>query len=482
MLFEEFKEITRYSFHDYINFVGMNKSSRSEKKAALLAATFAAFLTPFLGAALNVALPSIAKEFNADAILLNLTATVYLLSTAMFLLPFGRLGDIVGRKKVFSLGLVVFTVSVGLGAVAPSMILLIVFRVFQGIGSAMIFGTGIAILTSIFPPGERGRALGINVAAVYIGLSLGPVVGGLLTQYLGWRSIFWILVPIGIFAFILLRVKIRSEWAEAKGEGFDWKGSLFYMFTLLFLMIGFSILPDWYGYIFILVGGISLYLFIRFESRMKNPLLEVSLFRLNRVFAFSNLAALINYSATFGVGFLLSLYLQYIKGLEPRDAGMILVVQPLIMAIFSPLTGRLSDRIQAQIIASVGMIFTTIGLVLLIFLGMDAEISHILFILSLLGIGFALFSSPNTNAIMSSVERKHMGVASGAVGTMRMIGQMLSMSIVLILFSVLIGKAELSPDVHEEFLRSMQIAFLIFAILCFGGIFASVARGKVMKV
>ncbi len=168
-------------------------------------------ITSISGSALNIALPSIAEEFNADAILLNLSATVYLLSTAMFLLPFGRLGDIVGRKKVFTYGLVVFILSVIMGAMAPSMTLLIVFRAFQGIGSAMIFGTGVAIISSIFPPGERGKALGINVAAVYIGLSAGPVLGGILTQYLGWRSIFWVLVPIGIIAFILLKVKIKGE-------------------------------------------------------------------------------------------------------------------------------------------------------------------------------------------------------------------------------------------------------------------------------
>jgi len=457
----------------------MIESTRPEKRAALMAATFAAFLTPFLGAALNVALPSIGKEFNANAILLNLTATVYLLSTAMFLLPFGRLGDIVGRKRIFTYGLIVFIVSSALGAVSPSMIFLIIFRVFQGIGSAMIFGTGVAILTSIFPPGERGRALGINVAAVYIGLSAGPFVGGLLTQYLGWRVIFWILVPVGIFALILLRIKIKGEWADSLGEKFDWKGSLLYMLSLLLMMVGFSILPQFYGFAFLGIGFIILLFFLYFENKVSNPLLEIKLFRYNRVFAFSNLAALINYSATFGVGFLMSLYLQYIKGLDPGEAGLILVVQPLIMALFSPITGKLSDKIQAQVIASIGMVFTTVGLVLLIFVGGDTQIAFILFILSLLGIGFALFSSPNTNAIMSSVERKHLGVASGAVGTMRMIGQMLSMSIVLILFSVLIGKIEISPAVYPAFLKSMRIAFTLFAILCFGGIFASVARGKV---
>ena len=174
----------------------------------------------------------------------------------------------------------------------------------------------------------------------------------------------------------------------------------------------------------------------------------------------------------------MSLYLQYIKGMDPREAGIILVVQPIIMAVFSPLTGRLSDKIQPQVIASSGMVFTTVGLVLLVFLRIDTQIPYILFILSLLGIGFALFSSPNTNAIMSSVERKYLGVASGAVGTMRMIGQMLSMSIVLILFTVLIGKIKISPEVHGAFLHSMHLAFGIFAVLCFGGIFASIARGK----
>ncbi len=453
--------------------------TKGEKKAVLLTATFAAFLTPFLGAALNVALPSIGEEFNADAILLNLTATIYLLSTAMFLLPAGRLGDIIGRKRVFIYGLSTFMISTILGAMSQSMLSLIIFRALQGIGSALIFGTGVAILTSVFPPGERGRALGINVAAVYIGLSAGPFLGGILTQYLGWRSIFWILVPLGLVAFILLLTKIKGEWADSRGEAFDWKGAIFYMFALLFLMLGFSMLPAFIGYIFIVLGALFLWFFIRFEAGITNPLLEIKLFRVNRVFAFSNLAALINYSATFGVGFLMSLYLQYIKGMEPRDAGLILVVQPLIMAVFSPVTGRLSDKVQPQLIASAGMVFTTIGLVLLVFLRGDSQVSYILFILSLLGIGFALFSSPNTNAIMSSVERKHLGVASGAVGTMRMIGQMLSMSVVLILFSVLIGKIEISPAVHGAFLRAMHLAFGIFAVLCFGGIFASIARGKI---
>jgi len=458
------------------------ESTAAEKKTALAVATFASFLTPFMGAALNVALPTIGKEFNADAILLNLTATIYLLSTAVFLLPFGKLGDIVGRKKIFSTGIIIFTLSTILAALSVSINWLIIVRVFQGLGSAMIFGTGVAILTSVFPAKERGKALGINVAAVYIGLASGPFAGGLLTRYFGWRSIFWVLVPLGILVYTLIRVRLKGEWAESKGEKFDWKGGVIYTLALLFIMYGFSKVPALNGFIFMGLGLLFLYLFVRFELGQRFPLFEMRLFKDNRVFVFSNLAALINYSATFAVGFLLSLYLQYIKGYDPQEAGVIMVVQPLIMAIFSPITGRLSDRLQPQLLATIGMALSTAGLFMLTFLNYNSPLSIIIADLSLLGAGFALFSSPNTNAIMGAVERKFYGVASGAVGTMRMVGQMLSMGAVLLLFTLIIGKAKISAETADQFLHSMHVAFILFTGLCFLGIFASLARGKVKQL
>jgi len=455
------------------------ESPASEKNTALLVATFASFLTPFMGAALNVALPSIGKEFGADAILLNLTATIYLLATAIFLLPFGRLGDIIGRKKIFSAGIILFTLATIAAALSVSINWLIIMRVFQGLGSAMIFGTGVAILTSVFPANERGKALGINVAAVYVGLASGPFAGGLLTQYFGWRSIFWVLVPLGILVFIMIRVKLKGEWAESAGEKFDWIGGLIYSIALSFLMFGFSKVPQVSGYIFMGLGLAALLLFVRFELGSGSPLFEMRLFRSNRVFVFSNLAALINYSATFAVGFLLSLYLQYIKGFSPRETGLIMAVQPVIMALFSPVTGRLSDRMQPQFLATTGMALSTIGLSLLIFLSSSASTWFIIVILAFLGAGFALFSSPNTNAIMGAVERRYYGVASGAVGTMRMIGQMLSMGVVLLLFNLFIGKVKITPESAEQFLQAMHFAFILFTGLCFLGIFASLARGRI---
>jgi MFS family permease len=205
----------------------------------------------------------------------------------------------------------------------------------------------------------------------------------------------------------------------------------------------------------------------------------MNLFRSNTVFVFSNLAALINYSATFAVSFLLSLYLQYIKGLSPQNAGLILVSQPIMQALFSPSAGRLSDRIESRIVASAGMALTVIGLLLLTLLNEETALVFIIVSLMLLGFGFALFSSPNTNAIMSSVEKRFYGVASATLGTMRLIGQTLSMGIAMLIFAIHIGKVQITPEYYAPFLTSTQTAFVVFAVLCFGGIFASLARGNV---
>src|SRR5512133_3413077 len=218
------------------------------KKSVLIVTTFAAFLAPFLGSAVNLALPSIGKELHANAIGLGWVISSYILSTAIFLMPFGRLGDIIGRKKVFTLGILLFSISTFLIIFTKSIVSLIILRVIEGLSSAMIFGTSLAIISSVFQPGERGKAMGINITAVYLGLSTGPVIGGLLTQYLGWRSIFAFLVPFGIISLILIRKKIDTEWAEASEERFDWKGSVIYGLALFSFMYGFSKLPSLFGW------------------------------------------------------------------------------------------------------------------------------------------------------------------------------------------------------------------------------------------
>jgi len=451
----------------------------AEKNSALLVATLASFLTPFMTSAVNIALPSIGKEFSLNAILLSWVPTAYILAAATFLVPFGRLADIYGRKRIFAYGIFIFTVSSFLCALSNSATTLIASRILQGFGSAMIFSTAVAIVTSAFPVGERGRVLGINVAAVYLGLSVGPFLGGVLTQHLGWRSIFLVNVPLGLIIIVLLYWKLKGEWCEAKGERFDFSGSLLYGLTVISIMYGFSLLPSIGGAGLLLLGGIGIFLFVRWEIRQRHPVLDLNLIRNNPVFAFSNLAALINYSATSAVAFLLSLYLQYIRKLSPQDAGLILLFQPMVMTVFSPLAGRISDRVEPRIVASAGMAFTTASLSLLFFLSANTSTVFIITNLALLGFGFALFSSPNTNAIMSSVEKKFYGIASGTLATMRLTGQMLSLGIAMLIFAIYIGRVQITPEYYPLFLKSAKAAFAVFAALCFGGIFASLVRGKV---
>lgn len=448
------------------------------KRIVLLIAVLAGFITPFDGSAVNIALPAMGAEFHMDAISLSWIATAYLLAAAVFLVPFGKVADIYGRKRIFLYGIAIFTMASFIMTMVPTTNLLIAVRILQGFGGALIFGTAIAILTSVFPPGERGKALGIYITAVYFGLTVGPFLGGLMTQYLGWRSIFFVNVPIGIITCILILWKLEGEWAECEGERFDLTGSVIYASALVSVMYGFSIVPDARGIFLIAAGCIIGIIFALYEMRIPMPVLDMRLLTKNRVFAFSNLAALINYSATYAVTFLLSLDLQYTKGLSPENAGLILIIQPAVMTVVSPIAGRLSDRIDPQIVASAGMAFTTLGLFLLTFLAESTPLEYMLACLAVLGVGLGLFSSPNTNAIMSAVEKRNYGVASGMNGTVRLIGQMLSMGVAMMLFSIIIGRVEITPEYYPEFILSLQYAFGLFTILCLLGIAASLMRGK----
>jgi len=457
----------------------MTATRWNSRTAALVAATLASLLTAFTGSSINIALPRVGQDFSMDAIMLSWVPTSYLLAAAMFLVPVGRLADIHGRKKVFTFGTAVFTLASLLAGLAPSAAVLVAARALQGIGSAMISGTGIAILTSVFPANERGRVLGINVAAVYLALSLGPPLGGILTQQVGWRAIFFVTIPLGLVIIGFVLWLLDGEWAEARGESFDLAGSSIYALALVALMYGFSQLPDLLGAGLLAAGMAGFAGFAAWELRTNSPVLNLSLFVGNKAFTFSNLAALIHYSAVYAVSFLLSLYLQYIKALTPQQAGLVLIFQPVVQFIFSPAAGRLSDRVEPRILASIGMVLTSTGLTLLIFIGHGTPLWAIIGVLILLGFGYAIFSSPNMNAIMGAVDRRFYGVASGMLATMRLIGQMLSMGIATLLFALFLGRAEITPELYPQFLTSTKAAFAVFTVLCVLGVFASLARGDI---
>jgi EmrB/QacA subfamily drug resistance transporter len=451
---------------------------KTEKRIILLIAVLAGFITPFDGSAVNIALPTLGAEFHMDAIALSWVATAYLLSSAVFLVPFGKIADIYGRKKVFLYGITIFSFASLLMTMISSTEMLIGIRIIQGLGSAMIFGTGVAIVTSVFPPRERGTALGIYITAVYVGLSMGPFLGGILTQHFGWRSIFFVNVPIGITAIVLILWKLKGEWAECRGDKFDLAGSVIYGLAVVAIMYGFSLLPDLKGASLIVTGIIGAIIFAWYEMQIPSPILDISLLTKNRIFALSNLSALINYSATYGVTFLLSLDLQYTKGFTPEHAGIILIAQPVVQTIISPLAGRLSDRVESRIIASAGMGLTAVGLFFLIFITETTPLWYMIAALMVLGVGFGLFSSPNTNVIMSSVDKRYYGVASGMNGTMRLLGQMFSMGIAMMIFAIVTGPVEITPEYFPQFILSLHYAFILFTLFCIVGIFTSFVRGK----
>lgn len=451
---------------------------RRLENSTLIVATCTSFMGPFMISAVNVALPVIQAEFKISAVVLSWIVTSYLLATAVFLVPVGKIADIHGRKKIFTSGLVLFVATSCLLAMSSSITMLICLRILQGLGGAMILTTGMAIVTSVFPPARRGRAIGIYVAAVYAGLSVGPTIGGALTYHWGWRSIFVAIVPLGLLTIFISFKYLTGEWRGSPGEKLDWSGSLLYGFSLVAFIYGASLLPHVMAFIMAGFGLAGLVVFVAYEKSVPFPVFEVRLFEKNRIFAFSGLAALINYSATYATTFMMSLYLQYIKGLNPQTAGIILVSQPIMMAVFSPVAGRLSDSIEPRIIASIGMCLTALGLFQFIFLNASSSFFHIIAILVLLGFGFALFSSPNMNAIMGAVENRYFGIASGILATMRVLGQMLSMAIATVVFAVIMGNQEISFSNHDGLLQSFKTVFLIGTALCVMGIFFSMARGE----
>ena len=455
----------------------IDTTSKSYRNKILFIACLSSSLVPFMGSSLNLALPQIAREFGLSGIGQSWILTAYLLSTAILQVPFGRLADIWGKRQVIISGLCIFTITTLLCGYAHYGGVLIALRTLQGIGSAMIFCTNTAIVTSVFPPKERGMAMGINVATVYISIAAGPSIGGVITQNLGWEYVFLITAGISIIALCGALFVMKEKWIETKGEPFDIKGSIIYGLAIMALIYGLTILPGIAGFALIALSVLLLWLFYRHESHEAYPVFNISLLTNNRVFRMSSAAALINYAATFPIGFLISLYLQEVKGLNAQSAGLILIVQPVIQAAMSPFAGKLSDKIPPRYIASAGMaIITLVLLAIAYFITPESSLVMLMIMLSLLGAGFAAFSSPNTNAIMSSVDKKNYSMASATNGTVRLIGQAFSMGITTMIISMVIGDQAITPAVSAGLMHVIHITFTIFAAICAFGVYTSIVR------
>ncbi len=437
------------------------------------------FLTPFMMSAVGVALPAIGHDFQAGAVELGLVEMLYILAFGMVMLPAGRLADIHGRKKIFISGTLVFTLTTLVLGLCPTMGLFIFFRFIQGAGAAMITATSVAILSSVYPAQKRGQAMGIIVGAVYIGLSAGPTLAGVMVTHLGWEWVFFSALPLEIAALLLTLTHLKGEWTSAPGMPFDWWGSLIYMGALSALIYGAAHLGQGPVYPALLaLGAGGLILFFKFESRSASPILETALLKENKAFTLTNLATLINYAASFGITFFFSLYLQQVRGIPPQAAGLILVTQPLIQAVLSPLSGKLGDIYPPARIASLGMGICTLSLGLAAFIGPSTPMALIYGILALMGLGFALFASPNMTTIMGSVGPRHYGIAASFVATMRNMGMLTAMTLITLILNIFMGDAPVTPETANAYIQSMGTGFMVFTAIGIAGVFCSLVRVK----
>jgi MFS family permease len=476
--------------------MGTLKEVKQARRAIFAAVLTANFLNPFAGTALNVAVPAIGEEFQSSATTLTWIVSAFMMSTVALSVPLGRIADLRGKRTMFILGVAVFAVTSFFVTLAHSMAVFNTFRVFMGAGSAMIYATSVPILIQAYPPERRGGVIGTYVASVYVGLASGPVIGGLLTHHFGWRSVQLLIALISLIAFIIAFAKLPKEAGAGRAQGADGVPSdagtpiradaprrvdpvsfLLYAATILLFLYGFMTLgQNILSYIIIACGIALLPFYLKYEARSKAPVLEVGVFLHNAPFLFANVAALFNYAATFAVGYIFALYLQIVKGYPSNIAGLILITQPIVMAVVAPIAGRLSDRRSPFFLAALGMAFCAIGLVTFIFVGADTPLWYLIAGLFIVGFGFGFFSSPNTNAIMSSVGPKDFGVASSVQSTARTMGQIIGMALITIVTHLIIGDAKLADVPKEMFMRNMHISFIIFAALCVAGIFFSRRR------
>jgi EmrB/QacA subfamily drug resistance transporter len=444
------------------------------KKDLLIVGILVSFLTPFVRSSINLALPALANEFDLSAVFLTEISTIYLLVNAILYIPFGRIGDIYGRKRIFQYGLIIFTASSFISSFSVSGEMFLFFRIFQAIGNAMIFANLNAMISSAFPENERGKAFGLTSMSVFVGLILGPILGGVITEIVGWRTLFYLDTIIGIIAFYAI-TRFKHDWIDAAGEKLDIIGTFLLGISLIAILYGFSDFKSNYSLFLVIAGIIGLSLFYLIEKRVDFPLVNLGLFK-NQRFTFGNITAFINYGVFVSVGFILTLYLQYLKGYSPITAGLIVSVQSIMMIIVSPFAGRLSDKIDPGSVSTMGMVLTTVGVALMTLINFENALYLGGVSLIIFGAGIGLFYSPNTKLVMGSVDKKYLGVASATLSDMRSMGQIFGMGVVMLIISVILGNVQIMPSNYPELISSLRISLVAIAVLSTIGIFTSILK------
>lgn len=447
------------------------------EKIVLIVATLTSFFTVFLSSAVMVAVPTLASEFGMSNIIQNWVTMLFFLAVAIFTIPSGQLSGKFGLKKSMMFGSSVYVLSSIVAIFSINSKIFLICRLVQGIGVSFLNVASMAMVVSAFSPQERGKAIGINVTGVYLATSTSPVIGGFLNFHFGWRSIFLTSVPFLVLVLVLLITQIKEEWVTMGDVPIDWKGSIVYSLGILLFIYGFTHLDENTGIILTVIGLIVLGVFVALELREKYPVFDVKFFK-NPKFSSANFAALTAYLATFAVTTIVNYHLQYIRGYDSQMAGIILLVAPLIQVIMAPISGRLSDKINPQKLAAIGMFFGAISLAMLSMLNVSTPLWFLIIAMVSHGVGFGIFSSPNTNAIMGSVPPKDTPVASASVATMRVIGQTMSMGMLTLVFAFVMGNVPMIEKYFLLLITSSQITCLICMVLCAVSVFASLVGIK----
>ena len=449
-----------------------------ERRMVLLACCFAGFITPLLSTMMNLSLVNIGQEFGAGSHQLAYVNTAFLLSSVVFMVPMAKVGDIVGKKRIFMTGVAVIAVTCLVAPFSPDFWFLIACRAVMGLGSACIVTTSVSMITDVFPHENRGGAIGLQTMCVYIGLAAGPVVGGLLNDAFGWHSLFYIIVPIAVVAVVCM-MAFRSEIRPDEGGRFDSKGSVLYGIAIVLSMGGMINLPETWAYAMLVVGVLFLAVFVWSQLRTPHHLLNVRLFK-GRVFSGSCLATFMNYASSYSISYFLALYLQSIGNLTATEAGMLMLVQPAIQAVLTPYFGRLSDRLaDKRVLPTVGLVISAFGIATILTYGVGTPLSTVVVTQIIIGIGFSMFSAPNTSIIMGSVDPRETGEASAMVAVMRQTGMMVSMGIAMLFISVIMGSADnLSQETYDSFITVMRCSFGVCVAMCMVGAVVSLFRGK----
>lgn len=426
-----------------------------------------------------VAIPAMADDLQADAVLVSWIPTSFLLTTVVLMLPFGKLSDMYGRKRIYITGVITLSIASLLAAMSPNIYWLIACRVLQGVGAAQTMGTGMAIITGVFPKETRGAALGYAATTLYIGLTTGPLLGGFFTDNFGWRSVFLFHLPFAITVAVLTLWKLKGDWKSEVKPIFDWVGALTFAGWAITVLLGLSAMPSWNGVALLLVSLCLGIIFFYHQSRVESPLVRVTAVRANRVFSYSLISAFLLYSATFPITFLLSLYLQYIKGVSPTIAGQMLIVQAVMMACLSPITGKLSDRYEPRLLTTFGCFCVAVGFALLLRIGFDTPNYYVVVSQICFGLGFGFFTTPNNNAALGSLTKAGLGIASAILNLSRTLGNMIGMGVVMMIIAIVLGDALIEPSNYDQLLVAIRIAIALSFCYSLIAAYYAYSRGKV---